>query len=109
MDISQIWAFQPRGRTYDIRRLKCLVIGSKVYSFEFDRLVSPAELLRAHGWDFDGAAGMQPLSLEGISVQQAGNLLGESMAVQSCVVAIGSLTVAAAVVMKDVWPDAIQQ
>jgi site-specific DNA-cytosine methylase len=109
MDISQSWAFQPKGRTYDLRRLKCLVIGSKVYSFEFDRLVSPAELLRAHGWDCDTAAGMQPLNLNDISVQQAGNLLGESMAMQSCVVAIGSLMSAAAVAMKDVWPDAIQQ
>jgi hypothetical protein len=109
MDISQSWAFHPKGRTYDLRRLKCLVIGSKVYSFEFDRLVSPAELLRAHGWDCDTAAGMQPLSLNDISVQQAGNLLGESMAMQSCVVAIGSLMSAAAVAMKDVWPDAIQQ
>jgi hypothetical protein len=109
MDIAQSWAFQPKGRTHDLRRLKCLDIGSRVYSFEADRVVSPIELFRAHGWDFDQVADMQPLSLAGMSARQAGSLLGESMAVQSCTVAIGSLVAAAAVAMKDVWPDAVQQ
>ena len=109
MDIAQSWAFQPKGRTHDLRRLKCLDIGSRVYSFEADRVVSPIELFRAHGWDFDQVADMQPLSLAGMSARQAGSLLGESMAVQSCAVAIGSLVAAAAVAMKDVWPDAVQQ
>ena len=109
MDITQSWTFQNKGRKRDVRSLKCLVTGSRVYSFEADRLVSPAELLRAHGWDFDGTAGMPPLNLVGITNSQAHDLLGESMAVQSCSVALWSLLAATGEAMKDVWPDAVQQ
>lgn len=108
-DISQNWSFQNKGHKCDVRRLKCLCKGARVYSFEADRLVAPAELLRAHGWDLGDVVGMPPLNLTGITAAKAHELMGECMAMQSCSVALWSLVSAAGEAMKDVWPDAIQQ
>ncbi len=86
--------------------MKTVCKSSRLYSFELDRIVTPVELLRVHGWDLDGLGGVPPVTLTGIPRSKAYDLIGECMAMQSVAVAIWSLVCATGTATKGVWPVA---
>ena len=78
--------------SYGVRRL-CR--GSRVYSYEDDRLLVPSELYRIYGW--------KAPNLSDLSMAKCIDLLGDSMALPTLGVALVSLIFTAGHAIPDVW------
>ena len=85
-DISQNVDLQVRRHLRGIA-LPCVCTGSVVYLFEFDRIIHPQELAVAMGWASD-------TSLAAVGARDLMDLLGESQAMHSVVVATWALLLA---------------
>ena len=68
---------------------------SRLYSYEYDRLLVPSELYRIYGWK-------EP-NLSGLSMAKCVDLLGDSMALPTLGVALVSLIFTAGHAIPDLW------
>jgi hypothetical protein len=95
-DVSQNVSVRNK-KSISTEDLGCTCTGTVVYSFELDRILHPAELLRAMGW--------VNFSLQGVrlSMGELADLVGEAQALPSLAVTTWALLIAAGARCEGLW------
>jgi len=95
-DVSQNVSLRNK-KSLSTEDLGCTCTGAVVYSFELDRILHPAELLRAMGW--------VNFSLQGVrlSMGELADLVGEAQALPSLAVTTWALLIAAGARCEGLW------
>ncbi len=76
---------------------------TRFYCYRMDRLVTPGELMRAHGWREHVSKG-KAMTMSGIAFNKGMDLVGECMALQNIGTALWAVfTAARSTVLLDVW------
>ncbi len=76
-----------------------LCTSTRLYNYAQDRVWLPSEAMRAHGWDADGCGP----NVEGLSISEGWDLVGECMALQSAGLAIWSLLLVCGARLPELW------
>ncbi len=78
------------------------------FCYRVDRLVTPGELMRAHGWTEHVHNG-KAVSMSGVPFSKGMDLAGECMALQNIGAALWALIMAAGTtVLRDVWQPSLE-
>ncbi len=79
--------------------LSTVCTSTRLYNYAQVRVWVPSEAMRAHGWDANGCGP----NVQGLTIAQGWDLVGESMALQSLGLAIWSLLLACGERLPELW------